>query len=76
MRKGSERSSKKSPAVAPDARANLSQVEKVVQDHNYMGQFVRFVVYTSRNILLRNIVSKWQADVQDKAQPKHLINSL
>eukprot|EP00985_Skeletonema_marinoi_P015785 scaffold8256_cov119-Skeletonema_marinoi.AAC.2 len=37
MLKGSKRSSKKSPAVAPDARANSSQVEKIVQDHNIHG---------------------------------------
>ena len=33
-------------------RTNLSQVEKVVQDHNYMGQFVRFVgVYFQEHLV-------------------------
>ena len=81
MRKGSKRSSRKSPAVAPDAWANSSQVEKIVQDHNIHGPIcslcLRCVYSELRGASCGGTCIKMkQADVQDETQPKHLINSL
>ncbi len=67
MLKGSKRSSKKSPAVAPDARANSSQVEKIVQDHNIHGPNCSLCcVYFEEHLVEEHRIKMEQADVQDE----------